>query len=213
MRKYDILCYGLVACLLFVLLGCITPADSPTSRFYRLQAIDKIQLGEEINVPSGLIIGIGPVEIPEYQNRPQIVTQNENKMLMIAQFDRWGEPLDLGLARLISDDLTALLKDANVQVYPWNLAIPVKYQVIMDVIKLESQLDKDLFLVVQWSVLNAQTNKAMLMKRSEFRQPIEPHNYAGLTKTLSAECVELSREIAKALASLGTGTATKEIGG
>ena len=194
----------IIVCLFFILIlnGCITAPDSPVPRFYRLQAVDDIQAGGKFNLASNMIIGVGPVGIPEYQNRPQIVTQNENKMLTIAQFDRWGEPLDLALARLVSDNLTALLEGATIKTYPWNLAIPVKYQLILDVVKLESQLDKDLFFAAQWSILDAQANKMIMMKKSEFRLPINPHNYSGLVKTLSQAAAALSREIAKALESL-----------
>ncbi len=190
--------------LFFVLAlsGCITAPDTPAPRFYRLQSADNIQAGAKSSLISNVVIGVGPVSIPEYQNRPQIVTQNENKMLTIAQFDRWGEPLDLALARLVSDNLAALLEGVTIKTYPWNLAIPVKYQLVLDVVKLESQLDKDLFFTVQWSILNAQTYKMILMKKSEFRLPIDPHNYSGLVKTLSNACAALSSEIAKAFESL-----------
>lgn len=208
MKQHGILYsrYPAVIVYLFFLLtlsGCITAPDTPVPRFYRLQAADNIQVSVRSKLASGVIIGVGPVGIPEYQNRPQIVTQNENKMLTIAQFDRWGEPLDLALARLVSDNLTALLEGVTIKTYPWNLAIPVKYQLILDVVKLESQLDKDLFFAVQWSIIDAQANKMVLMKKSEFRLPITPHNYSGLVKTLSTACASLSSEIAKALETLG----------
>jgi uncharacterized lipoprotein YmbA len=195
---------AIIIYLFFVLAlsGCITAPDTPAPRFYRLEALDSIQAGASSKLASNVIIGVGPVGIPEYQNRPQIVTQNENKMLTIAQFDRWGEPLDLALARLVSDNLTALLEGATIKTYPWNLAIPVKYQLVLDVVKLESQLDKDLFFTVQWSILDAQANKMIMMKKSEFRLAIDPHNYSGLVKTLSQAATSLSREIAKAFEEL-----------
>ena len=193
-----------IVCLFFILIlnGCITAPDTPTPRFYRLQAVDNIQVSAGSKLTSNVIIGVGPVGIPEYQNRPQIVTQNENKMLTIAQFDRWGEPLDLALARLVSDNLTVLLEGVTIKIYPWNLAIPVKYQLVLDLVKLESQLDKDLFFAAQWSIIDAQANKMILMKKSEFQLPINPHNYSGLVKTLSQAAASLSREIADTFVSL-----------
>jgi hypothetical protein len=177
-------------------------SNSPTPRFYALQAIDENYTGEKFNIPSSVIIGIGPVTVPEYQNRPQIVTQDTNSLLTFAQFDRWGEPLDIALLRLISEDLSVLLPDVTLEISPWNLAVPVKYQVIIDVVRLESRLDKDLSFTAQWSVIDLENKKMMLTKRSEFSKPIEPHNYSGLAKTLSTECASLSGEIAKTLSSL-----------
>lgn len=194
---------GLV-CLTLVLIlgGCIAISNSPPPRFYALQAIDDSQVSEKFDIPSSVIIGIGPVKVPEYQNRPQIVTQDTNNLITFAQFDRWGEPLELALPRLVSADLSVMLPGANLEISPWNLAVPVKYQVIMDVVRLESRLDDDLSLTVQWSVIDLENKKMMLTKKSEFSKPIEPHNYPGLVKTLSMECALLSGEIAKTLSSL-----------
>ena len=50
--------------------------------------------------------------------------------------------------------------------------------------------------------LKYENTKPVIIKRSEFRQPILPQNYSGLTKTLSAACASLSNEIAGELATL-----------
>ena len=195
---------GLIIALAFVLGGCIAMSNSPTPRFYALQAMDENYAGEKFNIPSSVIIGIGPVKVPEYQNRPQIVTQDANNMVTFAQFDRWGEPLDFALLRLISENLSAILPGATLVTSPWHLDIPVKYQVIMDVVRLESRLDKNLSFSVQWSVIDLENKKMMFTKRSEFSNPIEPHDYSGLAKALSLECASLSGEIAKSLSLLAT---------
>jgi len=189
-------------CLALVLSGCITIPNSPTPRFYALQTVYKNQVSEKINIASDVLIGIGPVKIPEYQNRPQIVTQGKEKMLEFAQFDRWGESLDLGMARLIREELTAMLPEAKFTLYPWNSSISVKYQVVVEIIQLDSDLDKELFLAAQWLVIDMPLRKTMIIKRSEFRQPIIPKNYSGLAKTLSMACASLSSDIAEALAAL-----------
>jgi len=196
---------GLVGLILALALGgCIAMSNSPTPRFYALQAMDESQASEKFTIPSSVIIGIGPVKVPEYQNRPQIVTQDTNSLITFAQFDRWGEPLDLALLHLVSANLSVILPGATLEISPWNLAIPVKYQVIMDVVRLESRLDKDISLTVQWSVIDLENKKMVLTKKSEFSKPIEPHNYSGLAKTLSMECASLSGEIAKTLSALIT---------
>lgn len=194
---------SLFALMLAPLLGgCIGMSKSPSPRFYDLQAMAGNEENKKYNVPSSVIIGIGPVKAPEYLNRPQIVTVDENNMFSFAQFDRWGEPLDLALLRLFANNLSALMPTVNIAASPWNLALPVKYQVIMDVVRLECRLDKDVSLAVQWSVIDLENKRMVLTKRSEFSRPIDPRNYAGLVKTLSLECAELSGEIAESLSSL-----------
>jgi len=182
-----------------IISGCLSIPTSPTPRFYALTAINA---GKSLNALPGVIIGVGPVKIPEYEDRPQIVTMDQAKMLQFAQFDRWGESLDLGLARLIREDLTMILPKTKLTLYPWNPLIPVKYQVNIEIVQLNSELDQDMVFVVQWVIIDVEKSKTMIMKRSEFRHAINPHSYNGLAQTLSTACVSLSNQIAQALATL-----------
>jgi len=209
-------------CVALVLSGCISAANSPTPRFYGLQAVEegKVQpvrgcdfnspgsasggAGKKINIASGTLIGVGPVKIPEYQNRPQIVTRDKEGMLKFAQFDRWGESLDLGMARLIETELSAMFPEGRFALYPWDPSITVKYQVAVEIVQLDSELDKDMFLVAQWLVIDAKNRETVVIRRSEFKLPVIPRNYSGLAKTLSTACASLSGEIAEALDVLET---------
>ncbi len=201
-------CLRLAAgCFALLLCGCISLPNSPmspTPRFYMLSAIKDAQVSKKINIKSDLIIGVGPVKIPEYLNRPQMVTKDKEGILKFDEFDRWGESLDLGVARLIREDLTVMVPGAKWTLYPWNPSIAVKYQVIVEVVQLDSELDKDMFLVVQWAVIDVQNSKTVIIKRYKFRQPIIPQNYSGLAKTLSTACASLSNEIAEGLVTLET---------
>ena len=95
-----------------------------------------------------------------------------------------------------------MLPEAKLTLYPWDLSIVVKYQVVVEVVQLDSELDKDMHFVVQWSVIDVQNSKTVIIKRSEFRTAIIPQNYSGLAKTLSGASASLSSEIAEALATL-----------
>jgi uncharacterized lipoprotein YmbA len=110
---------------------------------------------------------------------------------------------------MIAEDLSVILPGAKFTSYPWNPAIAVQYQVVVEIIQLDSELDKDLFLVAQWLVIDEKNKKTVIIKRTEFLRPIVPHNYAGLAATLSTACVSLSKEIAEALAKIETYSQTK----
>ena len=180
--------------------GCLSIPTSRTPQFYTLSAAGD-PASQKLKIASDVIIGVGPIKIPNYLDRPQIVTRDKNKMLQFAQFDRWGEALDTGLARLIREDLTVMLPQAKLTLYPWNPSIAVKYQVVVEIVQLDSELDQNMDLVVQWTIIDVQNSKALVIKRSEFHQPIIPQNYLGLTQMLSTACASLSSQIAEALAS------------
>ena len=193
---------GLIFLFVLMLGGCVSVAESPNPRFYMPGPMSQGEAGQKIEIASGVIVAIGPIKIPEYQDRPQIVTKNKNGTFNFAQFDRWAEPLDSALARLINDNLVSLLPQASFQLFPCSFAIPLDYQVIVDVIQIDSQLDKELALTAQWSIIDAKNRKLLLTKRSQFTQAINPHDYFGLTRALSLACSALSRDIAENLANI-----------
>jgi len=139
-----------------------------------LQAMDRDQVGKKYNIPSDIIIGIGPVKIPEYLDRPQMVTRNSDNTLNFAQFDRWGESLDFALERLVNENLSLMLPGVPLEMFPWNLILSVKYQVIMDVVQLESRLDQDLLFLVQWSIIDLEEKKMVYIQRSEYKPSSSP---------------------------------------
>lgn len=201
MKKSGILfCAVLVFTLSVIAIGgCLSVPNSPPARFYMLSALDKKISSQTYEIPQDVIIVVGPVKIPEYQNRPQIVTQNKDNMLKFSEFDRWGEPLDAALERIIFNDLIVMLPTATLGMFPCNFTIPVNYQVIANVTQLQSRLDKDLLFEVDWTIIDAKKNTMLLTRRSQFRQAINPHNYSGLAGALSTVCASLSSEIVQAL--------------
>jgi len=202
MKISGFLNYVAVILFSFVLSGCLSISNSPVPRFYALKAIDSTGESKKFEITEKLIIGIGPIGIPEYQNRPQMVTQDKDGMLKFAQFERWGESLDSGVGRVILENLTAMLPKAEFQIFPCDFAIPLDYQVLVNIVQLESQLDKGLSLVAQWTIIDPKTKTMLLTKRSEFYQEINPHTYSGLAQALSRVGTLLSNEIAENLAKL-----------
>ena len=99
--------FNLLAGIVFILgmAGCVSVGTSPSPRFYMLSAIEKDKVLQTFDIKPNVIIEVGPVKIPEYQNRPQIVIQNKDKTLTFSEFNRWGESLDVSLARLINQDI------------------------------------------------------------------------------------------------------------
>ncbi|MDD5254514.1 MAG: PqiC family protein [Candidatus Omnitrophica bacterium] len=192
----------LCAILVISAAGCISVPRSPGVRFYTLQA----RTGEEA-LPgaenlNNAVIGVGPVALPEYYNRPQLVTKNNEGTIEFAQFDRWAEPLDTGIVRAISRNLSLFLPAINVETFPWNNAIPITYQVILEVIELESRLDAEVMMLAQWSILDKEDKRLLFTKRAEYRQAAEPRGYPGIIRALSGICDTAARDIAETLTRL-----------
>lgn len=201
MKKKVFGIYGFLICIVFLsfLCGCVSVSNSPNPRYFTLHALDKESIKREFNIPHDTIIGIGPVRIPEYLNRPQIVVKSKDETVHFDEFNRWAESLDFSFARLINENLTSMFKGASFVMFPWDLAISVKYQVVVDILRLEDNSNKELHLVAQWSVIDLAKKKAIITRRSELQQNIYPQNYYGLTQALSEAVFSLSADIAEQL--------------
>jgi uncharacterized lipoprotein YmbA len=54
-------------------------------------------------------IGINPIVVPAYLDRPQIVTRIGANELEMAKFHCWAEPMEDSLGRVLAEDLSNLL--------------------------------------------------------------------------------------------------------
>jgi uncharacterized protein len=84
-------CFAISVALLVVLTGC---ASTPPSRFYTLSAMPKVlPVNLPADLPGDFSLGVGPVNIPQYLDREQIVTRVGENELVLAEFDRLGGDL------------------------------------------------------------------------------------------------------------------------
>jgi uncharacterized lipoprotein YmbA len=91
-----ICCWLISAC---VNLG---PSTSSATRYYLLESrIDEsMQTQAEIGLED-IVVGIRPVGIPAYLDRPQLVTRLDGNELRVEEFSQWAEPLIDSISRVI----------------------------------------------------------------------------------------------------------------
>jgi uncharacterized lipoprotein YmbA len=94
-----------MTCLLLALAGCsfVPEAQSDPTRFYVLSA-DGTRSDLRPNAP---LVFLRDVELASYlRSRPLVVRRGENE-IEFREFSRWGEPLELGIARVLREELVA----------------------------------------------------------------------------------------------------------
>lgn len=175
-----------------LLAGCGT---TPASKFYLLSAGTS-------PFPSGSSpsLGVGPIEIPEYLNRNALVYNREGNRLHIANFERWAEPLDSSIGRVIRINLASLLDTQNVQSYPWSKSDQPEYGVEVTVLNLDAN-DVRARLIAEWHVYRAQGRKTILRRVVELEKPISanPVTAAEVAPAYSNLLLQLSEIIAAAI--------------
>ncbi len=111
-----------------------------------------------------LTLGIGPVSLAGYLDRPQIVTRPATDKIDLGEFDQWGEPLRDGISRVLAEDLSRQLPSARIAVFPWRGLDAVRYQVLVDVTRFDGPAGGDTALEARWRILDGVTGKEAAAK-------------------------------------------------
>ena len=136
--------------LLLLGAGC---ARTPPARYYVLDApAGTLIAGER----TGPLLGLGPLTLPGYLDRPQIVTRNGEHQLQLLSQDRWAEPFAESFERLLRARLAAALPEARVVGMPWKAAGAPTRRVALQVERLDRGADGNLVLVARWTVAEAE---------------------------------------------------------
>ncbi len=182
--------------------GCLKLGEgqTPPSAFYQLNPMavpggeGQVEEGEQ-----NLAIAVGPVDFPDYLNRPQMVIRQNQNELELNEFHRWAEPLKENFSSVIGENLSILLSSDRIAVFPWSRFVPTDYQVAVRVIRFDGERGESASLVAQWSILAKQAKEVLFVKSSSFTEPIGKNGYKALVEAQSRTVEALSREIADAI--------------
>jgi len=179
---------------LLLMTGC---ARTLPAQFYVLSPMVQTVMEESTKkYTPGFLLAIGPVEIPEYLDRPQIITRANEHELMLAEFNKWAEPLDENISRVLKENLTNLLYADAFTVHPWRGPRSTDYRLSLDIIRFDGSLSESVSLVARWSIFGDGGRNLLLQKTSSYTEPVASPDYEALVSAQSATLEELSREIA-----------------
>jgi uncharacterized protein len=180
--------------------GC---ASQP-SRFYLLSALPDAETASPgASGEQGPTIGVGPVTLPRYLDRPQIITRTSPYELELAEFDRWAESLDANFSRVLADNLSLLIPASRVVIAPWPRATPIDYQVMVDATHFLSQKGGESLLIADWMLFKGEGEQVLMRGKSRLSAPAAGQDYAAIVAAMSQTVAGLSREIATAIRGVG----------
>lgn len=197
-RQFDVLkgCFLMItACA--VASGC---GGSQPSRFYLIHSVaaGEILPGQTACRPD-LSLGIGPVSLPEYLDRPQIITRTGRNELVLAEFDRWAEPLSDSFTRVLAENLSRMLGTDRVFIYPWPRTTQVDCQVAVEVNHFEGFPGGRAQLSAWWTIYGDNEKTILMRKQSEIAEPVGSGSPEDLVAAQSRVLAAFSREIALAI--------------
>ena len=182
-----------IVCTLAALAAACTSAPS---RFYTLSAT-----ATPSTAASKLSVAVGPVSVPAAVDRPQIVVSTSANQVTVDDFNRWAAPLQDNLARVVAENLVALLGSPRVTLFPQTLNADVDYRVQIEIRNFESAPGKSASLDAVWTVRRTKDGKTET-GRTGAREKVDGDGYEALAAAHSRGVARLSQDIADVVRAL-----------
>jgi len=190
--SYNFFKYLTPTLIIIFLAGCAK--NSKPIEYYMLDASVGISTNESIENDDGPLIGLGPIRLPEYLDRFQmVVAVSENKYKLIENH-RWAEKLDQNVSLALFKSLPAQLGTDKMVRYPWPQRPGVDFQVKIDILELNIDQTGQSKLVAQWSIKSK--DETLLNKRSSFTAEASSNDIDQMVQAQSKCLTQLGQEIA-----------------
>jgi uncharacterized lipoprotein YmbA len=179
-----------------VLGGCLgfLPRTEP-SRFYVLDIVP----GAPAGAPLQTALGVGPVELPAYLDRPQIATRTGANEIRYEDLHRWANPLSEAVQGILLVDIATRLGTENVSGFPFALGLPRDYDVTVAFVRFEPTESGEVVLDAIWRIRDTANGNVLAVRRTQLSGSVVAGDYAAMASALSQGLAELSDRIAAEL--------------
>lgn len=186
---------GLTA--VWLVTGC---ASTPQAQFFMLAEPPATHAAVSGSSDDGPSLAIGPVELPRYLDRPQIVTRGPGNRLLVDEFNRWGGALDEDIQALIAVRIGQRLGNQRIYGYPSRIVAATDYRVALDIRRFEGALGGVVELDLAWSIIDDRTAEVLSVRRATFVATAAGPDYAAYVAALSEVLGQFADRLADDLA-------------
>jgi uncharacterized lipoprotein YmbA len=175
--------------------GC---ASSPPVRFYVVTPLAGPAPAARAPGPG---VVVAAVRLPEYLERPQLVTRSGDNRLQLEELHQWGGNLAKDLTRVMAENLSLLLASDAVVAAPHTLRMRPDYRVEIEVLRFERAGDARVHLAAKWWLQRGSDGTPLASPTTTLAsEPLPEGASAELTvAAMSGVYGELSRAIAQAI--------------
>lgn len=184
---------GLIILGFWLLVGC---SSSQPTQFYTLSGL--VSDGGQ-NTDAPIRLGVGPIYLPAYLDRPHVVTRNGANQMNVAEFDQWAEPLETIFLRVLTENLSSWLATDQVIMLPARRNLPLDYQVEVAVVRFDADATGEVVLDARWRIFTAGSDRLEHSGHSVTRKQAVADDYRSIAEAMSRCLGSMSAEIAKVL--------------
>ena len=187
--------------MISLLLGCST--SSPTPKYFTLSSLASSKAADiSHSRSSAAVIGVGPVEIPDYLDKPQIVTRTATNELLLSEFNLWGGSLKTDIMRVLIEDISSFLGSEPVAIVAWRAHVPGSYRIPIYFSRLDAIPDSTVFLNSKWGIVAKDGKTIEMIRESSITKPVKGNEYNDIVNAMSDVLADFSKEIASAVKAL-----------
>jgi hypothetical protein len=180
---------------LFAVAGCgLLLAKPDPTRFYVLAAV-----ADATTPPSGLTVGLGPIVLPPYLQRPEMATRVGANEVRFREFDRWAGSLPTQVGTVLGEDLRRVLGADRVVLFPWYSGTTLDLVVELQVFRFEPDQDGLVHLLGHWRLRDAAHAKDLGSADVDLSEKMASVDPDGEVAALSRALAQLARQIAGAV--------------
>jgi len=184
-----------------VTLAAACSGSTPT-RFYMLSSVaDPAPIGASSAV-SALVIALGPVSLPSYVDRPQIVTRESANAVQLGTFDHWAGALEDMIPRVLAEDLAARLPGDRIVSFPRAVSPTFDYRVAVDLGRFDVNSEGEAVIAASWQIYGPTDRKALTIRETTVQTQAMGKSYEQRVSALSRGLGDLSSAIAQDVAQL-----------
>jgi len=182
----------LVILLSLIVSGCAT---TEPSRFYTLHASEDLGTIQQSSAYK-YTVAIGPVEIPDYLDRPQIVSRTNQNEITFSEFQRWAGSLEEDISRVLSENLTLLLSGDSVSVSLWEWGATSDYRIAVHIRRFDIMPEGDVLLSARCTLIDSDGRTQLLTWEARVTETITAQTYDAKVSSMSRALEKLSEDIA-----------------
>lgn len=190
-----------------IITGCLLSAcGSIPIEFYTLQAPAGSNIAAAISTAtpttnadgSPLRVVLASLSLPDRVSRPQLVVRRNAQTVQILEQQRWAEPLNGAIQRVLADRLSEELGGVHVTLRNDYAQRDRALQLSVDVLQFESLPGQETILEVQWQWRNS---AGALLKESKglWREPVQGADSAALVAGHQRGLLRCATQIAQSL--------------
>lgn len=189
--------------LLTVALACLTgcaviETKSDPSRFYVLES-PAIPPSAADAPAWPFALAVGRVSLPDYLDRPQVVTRSDDNRVTFSEFHRWPESLDRAVTRVFSDVLASHLRAARVVREPSLDVYRDGVLVQVDALRFEGALGGEVVLRARWRAMAIHNGEVLTSGEHSVTVPSSGESYDAYAVAMSEALDRFAAEVAARL--------------